>query len=401
MLRKNSVLTPIIIILVGVVLQLSSMGIIGKVIPASMVGKLWPILAAAAALDLLISQNRLIGGLVMGFFAAALFAMQFMPTGSGHNIWTLFEKYWPIFLVLFGIDCLFSGEKLLNAIVSILLALVVIYAVLQALNVPFLKELGNGLNINIPSLIPTMSIEDLPRLPENSQPSSGVEILPSDSYQSFPAPQSNQDPEITVSGSNVSIETPSQSEVRLNLNAAGGKLALKAGSGGSRLLSGTISLDGSEKLTKEATAAGNTAIYTLRSSASGAVSNKSEWDLNLTPGKPTALNMVMNNGYLKADLRSLNLTSASLENKYGPVDVMVPQSGNAVIKISVYDGNLRVYVPSGASVSCILSGEAQLDYPMAKYDFDGSRVTPKSPAANPVTVEIYVRSGSIQIIDNG
>lgn len=394
MRNTKTILTPIIIILSGVLLQLKAMGIIGNGIADDLIGKIWPIILAAAALDMILTQRRLIGGLVLGFFAAALLSTQFMDAGWNSDLWQLFMKCWPILLILYGVDCIFAGQNILNAAVIIAAVILIAYAVLMSLDVPLLQNV----KIDLPSLIPTSSFEgvmpqqDAPRQQPTEMPSGG-------SYQSFPIPQPESGPEITVRGTNVNAPMPSEAEARLELNAASGKLALKAG--GSGYLSGTVRLDGSEKLSSNASQQGNAAVYALRSTGSGAVSSQSEWDLSLASGKPTALTMIMNSGYLKADLRSLNLTGVSLENKYGPVDVMVPQSADAVIKINVSNGNLRLYVPSGASVSVALSGEAQLDYPMAKYDFDGSRVTPKNPGARPVSVEVYIAAGSVQIIDNG
>ncbi len=53
---KSSIIVPVIAIIAGVLLQLNSFGVIGEeLIPADIMLKLWPLLLAVAALDLLLT----------------------------------------------------------------------------------------------------------------------------------------------------------------------------------------------------------------------------------------------------------------------------------------------------------------------------------------------------------
>ena len=139
---KSSVIVPIFSILAGVLLQLNSLGIFGRsVLPNDVMMKLWPLLLAVAALDLLFAHRRVIGALVLLFTAAALLSSQFASGGPAGELWQIFLKFWPILLILFGIDIIFSGHGIVNAVVLIIGVLVLIYALLAAMDVPIIRQL--------------------------------------------------------------------------------------------------------------------------------------------------------------------------------------------------------------------------------------------------------------------
>ena len=86
MRTKYSIILPIAAILSGVVLELNATGIAGNFIPNDILLKLWPALLVFAGFDLLFTQRRLIGSLVVFFFAAALLSTQFLDGGWNNEI---------------------------------------------------------------------------------------------------------------------------------------------------------------------------------------------------------------------------------------------------------------------------------------------------------------------------
>ena len=192
---------------------------------------------------------------------------------------------------------------------------------------------------------------------------------------------------------------PAQNSAELNISAASGKVSLAAGSSGADFVSGTIQLDNAETFSHNASTQGSTAKYTLRSEGKADAKNVSNWDLSVSPQRVAALNAVLNNGYIKADLRSLNLSSVSIENKYGPVDVMVPVSTNAPIKITSSYGDIRLYVPRGAVVNCVITGAANIEYPQYTYALSGNTLMPVRSQQTPIRVEIRSNNGLVRVIE--
>ena len=390
---RKSLIVPVVAILTGILLQLNSLGIFGNTLPRDVLTKLWPLLIAAAALDLMFSQRRLIASAVLLFTAAALLCYQFLDGKQGTMVWQIFLKAWPILLVLFGMDCLFSERSLINTILIILVILAGVYALLTTLDIPALKNLPFELP-SITSIIPVSDyvqpVPDRPLPPQNF-PAPG---------RNEPAPQNTVSPIITGPNGQTVIPQTSHASVQLNLNAASGKISVKSGAAAGQFLNGTILLDGKEHLTPEASLNGPAAVYTLRSTGAASAPNTSNCDLSLSSQVSTALNAVLNSGYFKADLRGLDLSSVNIENKYGPIDVMMPMMTEAGIRISAGNGDIRVYIPRGVRISCVITGTNRVEYPQRNYVFSNSTLTPRSAMQAPIRMEIRSNNGSVRIIES-
>ena len=367
--RKLS-LFPIIVIIAGVLLQLLGMGIIGDDASAELLKKLWPLLIAAAGFELLLLQRRVLSGATMLACAICLFSTQFLPEGQSTELWRYFLTFWPVLLIVYGLDCIISNFAPGNAAVLVVGAIVVVYAVLMTLDIPILKKIP---------LLDTRRIASAPL----STP--------------IPAEQSASSSPIASSGG-IAYALPSQASAEVNIIANSGRVSLKAGDAGNNAyLAGSVQLDPAEQLYRQAELNGASAVYTLRSIARGETDQISEWALTLSPQRSSAVNIEMSNGYVKTDLRGLTLSSVVITNRYGPVDVMAPVNSSAPIDISAANGMVRVYIPSGGSVTVNISGTDNVTYPDS-YTYTNGTVSPKSPAGNPVSVTVTSNEGVVQII---
>ncbi|MBR6089709.1 MAG: hypothetical protein IKP86_07235 [Anaerolineaceae bacterium] len=389
MRSRYSIILPIAVVLSGVVLELNSLGIAGEFLPADLVMKIWPALLVFVGLDLLISQHRLVGGITILFFAAALLSTQFL--GWNNNLWKFFQKVWPILLILFGLDWIFSGRSLINTAVIVAGVIILIYALFTFLDVPVIRELPFKLDLT--KIIPTETagLTPVQPVPQGSVP----EMFPQPVAEVPSAGPSEQ-------GGKVAVVIPMQNTANVNINAASGKISLKGDSTSEFLVSGSVSLDQAEQFTNTTDFGGDAAEVLLRSEGNAAKAMSSVWDLSLSPRRSVNLNAVVKTGYIKADLRNMNLSTVSFENKNGPIDVMVPANGSPYIRISAAgDDTIRIYVPQGVVVNCLISGTSQVDYNQYRYSLSGSRLSPLTAGRqNPVTVEITANGGLIQVIDN-
>lgn len=394
---KKSLIVPVAVIFSGVLMQLKALGIFGNFLPDDLPGKLWPLLIAAVALDLLFSQRRLVASSIMLFFAAALLAQQFPAGRWSTDLWDIFLKFWPILLILFGIDCIFSGRSVINAAVVIIVILIGVYVLLTTLDLPVLDKLPISLP-SITAIIPTSEFSGtMPGRPQpQPQQQPGVP-----GPQNGPAAQEPPSAIITGPGGQTIIPMPSRnSAAQLNLNAASGKITVKSGAASDSFLSGTITLDSRERLDPQASLNGPTAVYTLSSTGSAAAPNISNWDLALSSQISTALNAVLESGYFKADLRGMDLSSVNVENKYGPIDIMMPMITDGGIRIKAGNGDIRVYVPRGVRISSVISGTDLIEYPQRNYTFSNNTLTPRSALQTPIRMEIISNGGRVQIIES-
>ena len=395
---KYSIFLPIAAILSGIVLELNSLGLIGNYLPKNILMNVWPAILIFVGLDLLFTQHRLIGSLVVLFTGAAVLSTQFLEGGTNNEIWQFFLKVWPILLVLFGIDWIFAGRSLINTAVIIAVVIIIVYVLFAVLDVPIIKKLPFELDLK--SIIPTSTVNGVMPGQAGPQPwnNNNNPMMPA-APVSQPAPETVQ-PIVIAPDGQLTIAAPAQQEAVLNLNAASGKISLKNGGNMPQFVSGSIRLDPAENIAQNAELSGPSAQYTLQSSGNAAASDRSNWDLALSSNRTAAVNAVLNSGYIKADLRSMNLSSVSIENKFGPIDVMVPRSTNAPIRIKASDGDIRVYIPGGTGINCYISGTGSVDFPQYSYNWSGNMLSPRRPMQNIINVEITSNSGRVQIIES-
>ena len=109
MRTRYSIILPIAAILSGVVLELGSLGLIGNHLPKNVLINLWPAILIFVGFDLLFTQRRLIGAMVLLFTGAAILSTQFLDGGVNNEVWQFFLKVWPLLLILFGIVFVFMG----------------------------------------------------------------------------------------------------------------------------------------------------------------------------------------------------------------------------------------------------------------------------------------------------
>lgn len=402
MRTRYSIILPIVAILSGIVLELSSLHLIDNFLPNDLLIKAWPVLLVFVALDLIFSQHRFIAALVVLATAAALLSVQFLEGGQNNEIWRLFLKIWPILLIMFGFDWVLSGRRLAHTIVIILCILVLVYTALMFFDVPAVKNLPFDLNVDLSKIIPTSEFNGT--MPVPAQPVTEPVINFNNDVPMFsqeptevPAPQQ---PLINANGE-INAPIPPQSSASIHLDAASGTINLKAGQELNQLVKGNISLDPAETLAQNVEFVGESAQYYFASSGKAALPQSSNWNLSLSPQRTIALNVKLAMGYVKADLRSLMLSDVSIENQYGPIDVMVPHATGAKITLVSTGDTIRVYVPSDANVSCIINGTSKIEYPQWNYMLSGNRVTPKRSTSEPITVEINSANGNVQIIEFG
>lgn len=371
--ERKSFFVPILIILSGVLLQLKALGLLGET-QDGFLDKAWPILILAAALDMFFTEHRLISALVLFFTGAALLCSQFLDTGWSSSIWRFFLEFWPLLVILYGIDSIFTGRSLISSALIIVLLIVAVYAIMATTGHPILK------NFSLPGVNGKMPDQTAPSLTRKDGGTSASAGQPGGSHA-------------------INYVLSNQPYASIELEAASGKIQMQAGNLNNCILAGTITLDSSEHLQENSQDKGNNTIYILKSQGEGSPAVLSDWNLSLSPQRQIALTARLTSGYAKIDLRGLDLSEVLIENKRGPIDVMTPVLSQAPIQIHADNGDIRVYIPANGFVDCTISGTDAITYP-PEYTMSAGQVFPISYTQEPVKMTIQSNQGAVQIIQN-
>ncbi len=355
---------PVLIIFAGILFQMQAMGLIGE--KGQLIEIAWPVILVAAGLDLFFGYKRILGAAVMIFAGIALII--FNLSGSTSEVWSIFIAFWPLMLILYGLDMLLSGNSLAGSLFVILILAILVYAILGAKGI-----------VPIPDVA----------LPEQTAQTMPGKAIPGN--QATPTANREQTRQIDYI-------LPQEPLVVLELNAAGGKLQLKSDVLENRILTGSITLEAGEQVAENFDQQNSAVRYMLSSSGTVAAAESSSlWNLKVHQGKQIQLNSTMENGYQMIDLRGIQLASAAIKNKNGNIDVMLPFFASVPLSISTETGNIRIYIPEGVAVNCVISGTGSVSYPQ-NYIRDGSNIYTTDTAGATITVNAQTSNGAIKLI---
>lgn len=378
--NRRPISIPVAISLVGILLQMNLLGVFGDVLPKEL-KTMWPLLFVAVGLDFLFTERRFLGGIILLFTGAAFLASQLLPGGQNSDLWKTFTTFWPILIILYGVDCLFADHSSLGIALAVAAIAISVYAILNMLGIPIWEKIPS-FDFQIPSSESPWKMTARPEMP----------------YQpSGPSPEWRPKPE--TDPYHQTIEFPDRGYYRANtdIKVAGGTFKLQQGGDMNNVLSGKVTLAENETLSKDQKQSGDTVYYSLHTRASSEPGTKSQWDLLLNPNKTHEINVQMYTGRMIVDFRGLNLSGAKLSNNYGNIDVMAPLSSEPVIHINnTSAGTVRVFIPRGGAVICHISGTESVEYPNGYY-FSAMNVGPYETAVTPVELNIEAR-GNVKII---
>ena len=358
---------PIIVILAGAFFQLQAMGLLGTT-SGALLEIAWPAIFIAAGLDLFFGAKRILGAAVLVFSGLAV--LIFNITNGSSETWNVFINFWPLLLILFGIDMLLCGRSLAGSLLVIIIIAVLVYAILGAKGI--------------------VPVPDVP--------------LPTSSGMAKSYPLTTPGPGGVSSGSQsrqIDYLLPPQATLNLRFGANSGKLQLKSENLDNRALTGSITLASNETLSEEMLQDEFAVSYILSSKA---VSENKDtdaiWNLKVSQGKQVALSLRMNNGYQIIDFRGMNLANAEIMNETGNIDVMLPYSSQIPINLQSANGTIRIFIPQGAAVYCTYSGEnTTITYPES-YVQSGKEVYATNMAGQVIPVNIHLSNGTIKLIES-
>jgi hypothetical protein len=216
------------------------------------------------------------------------------------SVWATLIRLWPVLLIGFGLDLLFGRRSLLGSVLVVLVvATIVVVAIWGYSPAPLIAGTAAATSEEI------------------TQPLNGA----------------------------------TRADVQIGFGM--GNLRVGALSQSTQLVEGTLVLNPGEKVTRDFSLNGDTAVYHLKSQTLGGVpfsgwsGDDHEWDLRLNDGIPTKLQINTGVGTNNIDLSQLSITDLDVRGGVGRSLITMPARGSLQGRVEGGVGEVVVMVPSG------------------------------------------------------
>ena len=345
----RSIFGPLLLITIGVVLLLDTLGMTGGSFWDIFV-RFWPVLFIASGLDSVYRRE----GVASGVFFGGL-GVVFLLSNLGYlriDGWEAIFRLWPVLLVLWGFDVIFGRRSIWSLLGGIVIGLAILGAVSWLI----------------------------------VSPPSGAQGIVSHSIM-----QPLQD---GIDEASISIEQTS------------GSLNIASGAEPSVLVAGTIDLDRNEEPYENLKKNGNEAVYELNSGNNLGQSflqvgtlDRMDWDLKLNRQVPLELNTQLIMGEQKVNLSGVQVLNHENETIFGESVLILPAEGDFDVSMRVVFGEIKVYVLENTPLRVNLdTAFTSIHYP-ADYERQEDEIL--SPAAETaddvIDLFINVPFGSVTI----
>jgi hypothetical protein len=309
--KRGSIFFPLLLIIIGLVFLLSNMEMIDGD-AWSLLLQFWPVLLVVIGLDSIYKRE--------GFVAATFFiglGIIFLLANLGYlnvSVWQLVFTLWPIFLIAIGFDILIGKRSIWASIAGVILVLVILFGALWLYGV-------------------------------------GIET------GQIPA------------GENINQQLDGAVQADVFVEAGAGELLFNGMESAELLIRGTIPAEVDQRITSSYMVKNGRGVYRLRQTGESfmvpiGMTGKWTWDLEINQEIPMGLDVSLGAGDLEANLSELNLDSLSVNLGIGSGIVTLPGGASFDATVEGAIGQLAILVPNGVGVRVIANtGLATLHVP--------------------------------------
>jgi hypothetical protein len=295
--NRPGLFLPIILVVVGAVLLLNTLGYVAGDVKDLLI-RLWPVLLIAGGIDGIVQRNNIIGE-VFWICVGAIFLLSNFGF-LGWNVWQMVFRFWPIVIIVIGIEIAFGRKSIWLSLIGVVLVLALLAGA----------------------------------------------VLASDTKIGFASQQ--------ITGEKIAQESKGATQSQIKLNPAVGYLKLEEGKRSDVLLSGEIRAYSGERVNQEYSLIDNKAIYELHSSEI-TISYPMDYDnrgwyIYLNP--QIQHNLVVSNGAgeTNLDLSELAVNELEVNMGVGNTSITLPTKGDLRGKINGAIGKIKILIPQGAAV---------------------------------------------------
>ncbi len=347
--RRPSLSGPLILIAIGIIFLLNNLGVLSGNFWDVLI-RFWPVLLMIFGLDSIYRGEGLFGSIFITGLGAVFLLMN-LGTLSG-SAWDILFQFWPVFIILVGVDVILSRTRhnVWVSIAGLVLALILIIGIIW-----FANSTYNG-----PKNIKTQTVE-------------------------------------------VPLEQ-GVTEAVLNISTATGEVKIHAADRAGSLLTGEINLERMETIQQNQVHQESTDLITIRSKGLAVTPtfggvNRNVWDLGFSPAVNLTMDLSLAAGACDINLGDLNVSELHLSMGVGKCTVALPSTSGFVGQISGGIGDMTVVVPRDLPVRIHLGNALTgLNYP-AEFIRDGNTVTysPDGSTNNPLELETGIAIGNLSI----
>ncbi|NMB54740.1 MAG: hypothetical protein GYA15_08560 [Leptolinea sp.] len=293
--ERHGIFFPLILLTAGVLLLLSNLGYL----PGGFWGFVevyWPILIIICGLDGLIRGNGITGSLLIAGIGVVLLAGNLGYISL--SAWELLAKGWPLILIGIGLDIIIGKRTVFRSIFSLIMAFVLIAGLVWLAN---------------------FSLSDSITTREFRQ-----------DYQN-------------------------ETELSLDISRAAGRIDLKSGGISSALVDADLSLMRNEHLEPVVNRENDRTSIKLNSDKNtfpGMTrrSDGADWEIRVHSKPVLSIKSDLAAGENRLDLRGLDVDSVTCETVAGQSDIYLAESEDASYRISGVTGKIIIHVPAGVPV---------------------------------------------------
>ena len=294
---RGSLFGPLLLIAIGVLFLLSNTGAISGS-PWDILLRYWPVFLIVMGLDGLLRGEGLVGAI----FILAV-GVVFLLSNLGLlalDVWRVVLRLWPLLLVAIGLDILVGRRSRIGGLIGMVILLGVFFAALWFMGAGL--PTGRGL-----------ASEQI------DQPLEGAE------------------------------------QARVDLELGVGNLRLEALQEADSLVSGSLRMRDMDDVRQDYSVQNGAAIYSLEEVGGPNVTipgrdNDVIWDLGLAQSLPLDLDVSLGVGEMELDLAELQLNSLDVNIGVGDARLTLPASGSFDGNVSGAIGQLVLIVPRGVGL---------------------------------------------------
>jgi len=295
--RRGDLFFPLLLIAIGIIFLLSNTGVI-QGDAWSLVWQFWPVLLIVIGLDSIFKREGLVGATFM-----IGLGVLFLLANLGYinvSIWQLIFTLWPIFLIAIGFDILFGRRSLIASIFGMLLVAAILVGALWLF---------------------------------------GVRV----------------EGRAAVMGDQISQSIDGASSAMVSIEPGAGDFNIESSDQSGILVQGSVPTGNGSQVKSSYTVADGVGSYTLRG-LKGQVflpstdQRKWMWVISLTEAIPLDLTLGLGAGDMDADLRSLDLNALKVSMGVGDTSVTLPESGRFSAEVNGGIGQLQILVPEGMAL---------------------------------------------------
>ncbi len=343
--RRGSLFGPLLLIALGIVFLLSNMGALrGNAWEAIL--QFWPVILIVIGLDSLYKREGMVGAVfLIGLGTVFLLSNLGM---INVNVWQLVIRLWPLLLVAVGFDLVIGRRSLWASLAGLVVLLALLAGALWLYGVRI--ETGQA-----------------------------------------------------VSGQEVRQPLGNASRGQITLESGAGDVVVRALDGSADLISGRVATGMGRNVIEEYHVIGDQAIYQLRESGSSVVVGvgvgRRTWELGVTPTIPLDIRFNQGAGASELVLSELKISGLNVSMGVGQTRITLPATGQFNAKIDGAIGQIVIDVPKGMGVR-IRSGLAlaNIQVPSGYVKAENVYSSPEYESAeNRVELEIGLAIGNVSV----